>query len=154
MRADKGVSVFCSFRGNLAGFTRGFGQQLRLAGAIHGNEPPSGFVDGVADGEQAMVAQNGGFLRSQSVSNAVALRGFFDEARVIVEQDVIVEKSTGILREGVEKTAQRGPGLSIKGMRVSGGNHVRARRVNARVNGEGGALRRVRQRRVDVERAP
>src|SRR5437899_9786909 len=37
---------------------RGLGHELRLARAIHGDEPPGGLVDAVADGEQAVVAQD------------------------------------------------------------------------------------------------
>src|ERR1700719_482812 len=35
-----------------------FGQKLRLATAVHGDEPPHRFIDAFANGQQAVIAQN------------------------------------------------------------------------------------------------
>ena len=40
----------------------GVGEQLALAGVFHACEEEGCFVDGVADGEEAVVAEDGGFL--------------------------------------------------------------------------------------------
>jgi len=85
--ADERVGVLRGFGGNLARLARGFGQQLRLAGAIHGDEPPGGFVNGAPNGEQPVVEKDSRFFRSEDVSNAVAFGSFFDDAAIIIEND-------------------------------------------------------------------
>ena len=49
------------------------GEQLRLAGALHRDEPPGRLVDGVPDGEQAVVRQDGGLAAAEGVGDALAL---------------------------------------------------------------------------------
>ena len=114
--------------------TRGFGEQLRLARTVHGDEPPSGFVDGVANGKQAVIAEDDGFLGTKSVGDVIALRSFFDDAAVIIEHHVIFVKGAGILGERVEPAAKRRPRFAIKRMGVGGGNHVWPGSVNAGMN--------------------
>lgn len=46
---------------NRARCSGGFGEELDLARALHGDEEPGGFVDGAPDGEQAVVLQDDGF---------------------------------------------------------------------------------------------
>src|SRR6516164_10438563 len=43
----------------------GLGKQLRLAAALHRDEPPRSLVDGGADREQSVVAMDGRLVRSQ-----------------------------------------------------------------------------------------
>src|SRR5437588_723886 len=50
---SRGEGVFVSDRNR---FARGFGQELRLTASLHGYEPPCGFVDGLAHGEQSVIA--------------------------------------------------------------------------------------------------
>src|SRR6267142_3925031 len=57
-----------------------FGEKLRLATAVHGDEPPRRFLDGMPDGEQSMIAQNHRFMCPESLSDARALRRFVDHA--------------------------------------------------------------------------
>jgi hypothetical protein len=140
MRAHQGVGAPGRGLGNFVGLAGGFGEQLSLAGTVHGDEPPGGFVDGVADGQQAVIAEDGGFLCAKGAGDAVAFGSFLDDAGVILENDVIFVERAGILRERIEQAAQGGPRFSVERVSVSGGDHVRARGVNARVNGEGGEI--------------
>lgn len=137
MRADQNVSVLCGFGRDPVGLAGGFGQQLRLAGAVHGDKPPGGFVDRVADRKQAVVAEDGGLLGAEGASDAVSLGRFFDHAAVIIEHHMIFVKRTRILGERVEAAAKRGPRLAIQGMGMRGGHDVRAGSVNAGMNGKG-----------------
>jgi hypothetical protein len=49
------------------------GHQLRLRGALQGEEPPGGAVDGLADGEYAVVAQNHGLVRTERPADPLSL---------------------------------------------------------------------------------
>src|SRR5437870_3798894 len=140
MRAHERVRVLRGFVGNAVRLARGFREQLRLARAVHGDEPPSGFIDCVANGKQAVIAENGSFLRAKSMGDAVALRSFFDDAAVIVEHHVIFVKRAGILGERVEPAAKRRPRFAIKRMGVGSGNHVRPSGVDAGMNRKSGEI--------------
>src|ERR1700691_6287717 len=48
-------------------------EQLRLATAVHGDEPPCGFLDAVADSDQTMIPQNRSFVLSKSLRDPLAL---------------------------------------------------------------------------------
>src|SRR5215469_11630745 len=106
MRAHERVSVLRGFVGNSVRLTRGFREQLRLAGAVHCDEPPGGFVDGVANGKQTVIAEDGRFPGAQSAGDAIALGSFFDHAAVIIEHHVIFVKCASILGERVEPAAK------------------------------------------------
>ena len=121
VRADQGVSILRRFVGNSLRLARGFGEKLRLAGAVHGNEPPGGLVDCVANGQEAVIPKDGGFFQAEGSSDAVAFGSFLDDAGVIVENRVIFIKRASILRERVQAAAERGPRLAVKGMRMRGG---------------------------------
>src|SRR5215470_16641378 len=113
MRAHEGVRLLGCLVGNFPRFPRGFSEQLRLARAIHGNEPPCSFVNGVPDGKQAMIAENGGFLPANSAGDAIAFGGLLDNSSVIVEDDVIFVERTGVLCERIESAAKRGPRFAV-----------------------------------------
>jgi hypothetical protein len=140
VRAHEGESASGRGVGNFVGLASGFGEQLGLAGAVHGDEPPSGFINGVADGEQAVIAEDGGFLRAEGTGDAVAFGGFLDDAGVIFENDVIFVKRASVLGKRIKQAAEGGPRLTVERVSVGGGDHVRARGVYARVNGEGGEI--------------
>src|SRR2546429_8212199 len=61
-------------------------EQLRLAGPLHRDEPPRRLVDGVADREQAVVAQDDGLAATEGVRQALALLEAEDAAREAVDQ--------------------------------------------------------------------
>src|SRR4029077_14201126 len=113
------------------------GEQLDLARAVHGDEPPSGFVDGLADGEQAVIAEDGVFVRADAAGDAAAFENFFDDAGEILENDVIFVKRASILRERIEQAADGGPRFTVERVSVGGRNDIGARGVDARVDGEG-----------------
>src|SRR5712692_3126001 len=140
VRAHEGVGVPGSGVGNFVRLSGGFGEQLRLAGAVHSDKPPGRFVHGVADGEQAVIAEDGGFLRAEGAGDAVAFGGLFDNPRIIVEHDMILIKSASILRERVKQAAEGRPRFAVRRMRVRGSDHFGTRGVYARVNGEGGEI--------------
>lgn len=140
VRTDQRVSILRSFVGNSLRLAGGLSKKLRLARAVHSNEPPGGFVDGVADGEQAVISQDDRLLGSESSSDTVTFGSFFNDAGVIVEDRVIFVEGAGILRERIEAAAERGPRLAVKRMRVRGCDHVGAGGVNARVNGKRGKI--------------
>ena len=54
--------------------TGGFGEQLRLATSVHGDKPPGGFLHGFAYGDQAVILQDRGLVRTKSFSYALTLR--------------------------------------------------------------------------------
>src|SRR5215467_9302619 len=102
MRSDQHISILGGFVRNSLRLARGLGKKLRLAGTIHGNKPPSGFVNGVAHSEQAVIPQDGGLFRAKSASDAVAFSRIFNDAGVIVEDRVILIKRAGVLRKWVQ----------------------------------------------------
>src|SRR5882724_2201329 len=79
------------------------GQQLRLATAVHGDEPPRRFLDALAHGEQSVIPQNHRLMFPESLRDARALRRFVDHAGKIREQSVVLVKRAGVLRDGIEQ---------------------------------------------------
>jgi hypothetical protein len=49
-----------------------FGQQLGLATAVHGDEPPRGFLYAVAHSKQAVILEDGGFTLAEGFRDALA----------------------------------------------------------------------------------
>src|SRR5882757_5377524 len=68
----------------------GLGHQLGMAGPLHGDEPPRRLLDRMADGEQAVVAQDCGLVVAEGVRDALALLEVKDDAGVLVEQRMVV----------------------------------------------------------------
>src|SRR6266404_153840 len=79
------------------------GQQLCLATAVHGDEPPRRFLDALADGEQSVIPQNRRFVLPESLRDARALRRLVHHARKVREQSVVLVKRARILRDGIEQ---------------------------------------------------
>ena len=140
VRAHEGIGVLGCIVRNSVGLARGFGEELRLAGTVHRDEPPGGFVDGVADGEQAVIAQDGGLFPAEGAGDAIAFGSFLDDPGVIIEDHVILVKRACVLGEGIEPAAERGPRFAIDRMGVRGGDNVRAGGVNPRVNCKGSEI--------------
>ena len=67
MAGEFGVIVF-----DQPQFASGLRQQLRMATALHRNEPPGGLVDRSADGQQSVVAQDDGFVLAERGGDALA----------------------------------------------------------------------------------
>src|SRR6267142_4221140 len=86
-----------------------FSEKLRLATAVHGDEPPRRFLDGLSDGEQSMIPQNRCLMFPESLRDARALRRFVDHAGKVREQSVVLVKRAGVLRDGIEQPPERRP---------------------------------------------
>jgi len=140
VRAHERVGVLGGFVGNFVGLAGGFGEQLGLARAVHGDEPPRGFFDGVTDGEQTVIAKDGSLLCAEGAGDAVAFGSFLDDTGELLENDVIFVKRASILRERIEQAAEGRPRFAIERVGVGSGNDIWARGVNARVNGEGSEI--------------
>src|SRR6266850_3610894 len=112
------------------------GEQLRLATAVHGDEPPRRFLDGLPDGEQSMIPQNCRFVLSERLRDARALRRFVHHAGKVREQSVVLVKRASVLRDGIEQPPERRPRFPVHRMRVRRRNHLGTRRVHLRVDGK------------------
>ena len=91
----------------------------------------------VADGEQAVVAQDRGLVVAEGVGDALALLGIVDhDAGVVVEQDVVLEEDARVLGERIERAAEGRERLAVHGVGVGGGDDVGSGGVDLRVDGE------------------
>src|SRR2546423_940572 len=68
------------FMADVNGFSGGFGKQLGLAAAIHGNEPPDRFLDRLTGRQEPVISQDDGFARPERRGNARAFAGFVNNA--------------------------------------------------------------------------
>ena len=59
------------------------------------------------DGQQAVVAQDGGLVVGEGVGDALALLDVEDDAREVVEHGVVAVEGAHVLGDGVERAAQR-----------------------------------------------
>ena len=107
--------------------------------ALHGDVQPGRLVDGVADGEDAVVAQDGRLVVAEGVGDALALLDVDHDAGVVVEEAVVLEEGAGVLGDRVEQATERRPGPPALAVGVGGGLHVGPGGVHLRVDGEGGA---------------
>src|SRR5262245_13440996 len=127
---------------NQTQFAGGLGQQLRLATALHRNEPPGGLINRSADGQQSVVAQDDGFVLAERGGDALAFDRVVNHSRVIVEDAMVFIERTGVLSDRIERARQGRPRFAVHRMRVGGRHTIGARRVNRRVDGEGGDVDR------------
>ena len=122
---------------------RGFGEQLGLAGALHRDEPPGRLVDRRrADGQQAVVRQDGRLVVAERVRDALALLDVEHDAGVVVEHGVVAVERARVLGERVERAAQRRPRLAVDRVGVGGRDHVGPGGVDLRVDDERGLVHR------------
>lgn len=140
VRADQSIGILRGFVGNSLRLACGFREKLRLAGAVHGDEPPGSFVNAVANGKKAVIPQDGCLFGAKSASDSVAFGSVLDNAGVIIEDRMIFVKRTGILCDRIQAAAEGRPRFAVKRMRVRCGDNVGARGVNARVNGKRGEI--------------
>ena len=118
------------------------GQQLGLARALHGDEPPGRLVDRVPDGQQPVVAEDDGLVVAERVGDALALLDVEHHAGVVVEERVVLVEGADVLGDRVERAAERRPRLAVDRVRVGGGHHVGPGGVDLGVDGEGGPVDR------------
>ena len=108
--------------------------------ALHRDERPHRGVDGVADGEQAVVAEDHGLVVAERRADALALLEVEHHAGEVVEERVVLEERARVLGDRIEQAAERRPRLAVQRVRVRGGDHVGTRRVHLRVDRERGAV--------------
>ena len=106
VRSDLLVCDRRAGRINFYGSAYSFCQELGLTTSFHGDEPPGGFVDGLAYGQQAVVAQDRCFLCAQGLGDALAFGTFKHDAGEIREYRVILVEGAGILRDGIEQASE------------------------------------------------
>src|SRR5262249_1157424 len=75
-------------------------------------------VHRVPDREEAVVAQDHRLLLAEGVGETLALLEVEDDARVVVEQGVVLVEGADVLRDRVEQPAERGPRLPVDRGRV------------------------------------
>lgn len=72
---------------------RRISHQLRMAALLHAQEPEDGLLDGLADGQQTMVDEKGGFLVAEAFRDVVALFLNEDDAVEGFVKYVVLEHS-------------------------------------------------------------
>ena len=75
----------------------------------------------------------------ENIENAVSES---EAAEVVIDRMVLVERAH-VLRQRIERTAQRGPGAAIGAVRMRGGDCIGSGLVHARMDGEGRGIDRV-----------
>src|SRR5262245_6581462 len=69
---------------------RRLGQQLGLAGTLHGDEPPGGLVHRLAHRQQSVIAKDYCLIAAEGVRDALAFFDVQDDTGVVVKQGVLV----------------------------------------------------------------
>src|SRR6202790_5596570 len=114
--------------------TGGFGEQLRLATSVHGDEPPGCLLYGFAYGDQPVILQARRLVRTEGFRYPLALRRFVHDTGEVREQSMVLVKRASILRKGIEHPPECRPRFPAHRMRVRCGNNVRACSVYLRMN--------------------
>ena len=78
----------------------------------------------------------------ERVCQALAFLGIEHDPGVVVEHRMIPVEGARVLRQGIERPAQRRPGLAVDGVGVGGRHDVGAGGMDLRVDGEGGGVDR------------
>ncbi|KJR90047.1 uncharacterized protein SPSK_06589 [Sporothrix schenckii 1099-18] len=112
-----------------------------MACLVEGQEPESGLVDAVANGQQAVVLQDDGFVvRAQDSRDSSSFLPIEDNATKLVVHGMALVETEGILRNHVQWPPKGTKCLAVDGVRVAGGMHVRPRLVDFRVDGKRGGI--------------
>lgn len=119
------------------------GEQLDLTAALHAGEEEGGLVDGVADGQQTVVTQDGALAAgAEGGGDAVALFGAEHNTTVgIVDGLGVAVELAGILRDHVEAAAKDGPGLAVDAVGVADGVDIGSGLVDGRMDEKAGLVR-------------
>ena len=97
--------------------TCGHREQLGLAAALHGHEPEQRLIDGVADGDEAVVGEHGGLVATHRVGDAPTLLDVVGDASVAVVEAVVVEEDAGVLGDGPQAAAEARERLAVNRVR-------------------------------------
>src|SRR6201991_1902373 len=98
--------------------TGGLRDELRLAGPLHGDEPPGGLVDGRADGEEAVVAKDHRLRPPEGLRDAFALVDVEDNTGVVVEDLMVYVEDARILGDRIDTPGQARERLAVEGVRM------------------------------------
>lgn len=99
------MSDYGAFVRDFDRLSRRFRHQLRLTGAVHCNEEPRSFIHRAPYGEQTVILQNGSFIITESLGNAITFRGVVHDAGVIGKEAVILIERTSVLRQGIKQSS-------------------------------------------------
>ena len=113
--------------------TSGHRQELRLATAFHRDVPPCGFVDGMADCEQSVVAKDGRLLHPEAFSDSQTFRGVKHHSGVVIEEHMVVVERARVLGNRIEKSAERRERFPVDRMGV-GERHAPANGLRMRLD--------------------
>ncbi len=118
--------------------------QLGLARPLHRDEPERGLVDGLADGEQAVVLVDGGLAVGELRGELAA--GFdveHDGTTLLGDDVVILVEDAGVLGERRQRDAERAERLAVRRVRMRSGDHVGAGGMDGCVDDERGSVDRL-----------
>ena len=118
----------------------GIREQLGLAAAIHRDEPPDGLVDRLADGEQAVVAQDRGLAVTRERGRCACPPSVEDDARVVVEEHVVVIEGAGVLGDRVEEATERRPRFAVHRVAMRRCVHIGTGGVDLAVDRKGRSI--------------
>lgn len=132
-----GLFIIDEDLGQIATLARGLGEQLRLTGVFERGEQERRLVDGGADGQQAVVAQDAGFVgRAERLGDEFAFGGREHRAAVRVVHRVGVVEFACVLRQHLDRLAEARPRFAVDRVCVAHGVHVRPRLVHRAVDQE------------------
>ena len=114
----------------MSGLAIELGQKLCLTAPFHRDEPPYGLLDALANGDEAVVSEDGCLVRSETAGDVRGLVRLGDEDPGVVDEHVVLVECAGVLRDRVEQAPQRRPGLAVDRMRVRRRHHVGASPVD------------------------
>ena len=78
--------------------SRRFRHQLRLTGALHCDEEPRSFINRAPYCKQTVILQNGSFIITKSLGDAITFRGVVHDAGVIGKEAMILIERASVLR--------------------------------------------------------
>ncbi|GAA3049400.1 hypothetical protein GCM10020000_32420 [Streptomyces olivoverticillatus] len=91
-------------------------------------------------GQQPVIAQDHRLVRPEGGRDAPPLLLVHDDARVVVEERVVLVEGTDVLRDRLQQLPERGQSPPVGGVAVGGGHDVGAGLVDLRVDREGGLV--------------
>ena len=121
---------------------RSLGEQLGLGGVLHRDIAGDSALDAAADRQQAVVLQDRGALVPERKGDALAFGRIEDDARIDLEQDVLLVEEAGVLGDRVEQAAERRPRLAVQRVRVRCRDDVGPGLVDLGVDRESGLVDR------------
>lgn len=109
--------------------------ELNLAAALDETQKERGFVDSVADGDEAVVEEQGSFtLGAQRAGNLLTLLLGSDDTGVLGVNGKDAVDITDVLCNHLERLAKDAPGAACNGVGVANGVDVMASLVDLGVN--------------------